>query len=249
MADSDSDGPISVEELHADRFYCFAHRGAMGYEPENTLASFAKALELGARWIETDLFLVEGELVTIHDDRLEATTNGKGRVSQSSLAYLRTLDAGNGQKIPLFTELLDLVGGRAGINIELKGFGTALALADALGQAVSMPSWSSDHFLVSSFNHPELSVFAAACPEVRIGALTAGIPLHLARFAEELGAWSLHLSVNFVTEELVRDAQLRGLKVFVYTVNEKQDYERLVGIGVDGIFTDFPDRFCSSPPR
>ena len=82
-------------------FICFAHRGASGHEPENTLLAIEKALSMGAPWIEIDVFCVEGELVVIHDERLEYTTSGRGYVTEKTLAHLRTLDAGKGQRIPL----------------------------------------------------------------------------------------------------------------------------------------------------
>ncbi len=169
-------------------FFLFAHRGAKGYEPENTLASFAKALELGANWIELDVFLVEDELIVFHDERLERTTDGSGQVLESSLEYLRSLDAGNGQRIPLLTEVFDLVDGKAGLNIELKGPGTAAGVVRLVKKLLSTSGWRRDQVVVSSFDHPELLVFARMMPEIRIGVLTANIPLGYAEFAEPFNA-------------------------------------------------------------
>ena len=107
------------------KLICFAHRGASGHEPENTLSAVEKAIELGADWIEVDVYAVKGELIIIHDERLERTTNGTGYVRDTSLAYLRSLDAGKGQCIPTLREVLDSVDRRAGINVELKGPNTA----------------------------------------------------------------------------------------------------------------------------
>lgn len=225
-------------------FFCFAHRGARGYEPENTLVAFDRALDLGARWIEADVFAVENELLVFHDEWLERTTNGTGRVMQSSLQYLRTLDAGKGQKIPLLTEVMELIDARAGINIELKGEGSAAPTARLIEKSLKKSRWTENHFLVSSFNHPELLAFSSLLPEIRIGALTGSIPLGLAAFADELGAWSVHASIEFVNREFVEDAHERGKKMFVYTVNHQYDFARLLDLGVDGVFTDYPDRFC-----
>jgi glycerophosphoryl diester phosphodiesterase len=236
--------PKDTEPALVD-FYLFAHRGAKGHEPENTLAAFTKALDLGAVWVETDVYLVEGELVVFHDDRLERTTNGTGYVSESSLEYLRSLDAGNGQRIPFLTEVLDLIEGKAGINIELKGPGTAARVASLLDRLLSSTSWRRDQLIVSSFDHPELLAFVRTMPEIRVGALTANIPLGYAEFAEPFNAWSIHASMEFVNCEFVEDAHRRGKKVFVYTVNHPDDYARLRKLGVDGVFSDFPDRFLS----
>jgi len=226
-------------------FYLFAHRGAKGHEPENTLAAFAKALDLGARWMETDVYVVEDELVVFHDGRLERTTNGTGYVSESSLEYLRSLDAGKGQRIPFLTEVLDLIEGKSGINIELKGPGTATRVAVLIKQLLTNTSWRRDQFIVSSFDIPELLAFVRMMPEIRVGVLTANIPLDYAEFAEPLNAWSIHASMEFINREFVDDAHGRGKKLFVYTVNHPEDYERLRKLGIDGVFSDFPDRFLS----
>jgi len=227
-------------------FFLFAHRGAKGYEPENTLAAFAKAIELGASWIELDVHLVEDEVVVIHDDRLDQTTNGSGYVTESSLEYLRSLDAGNGQQIPFLTEVFDLVDGKVGLNIELKGPGTAASVASLLSQTLATSGWRRDQFIVSSFDHPELLAFARRMPEIRVGALTANIPIGYAEFAAPFHAWSIHASLEFVNREFINDAHRRGKKLFVYTVNHPDDYARLRELGVDGVFSDFPDRFLGA---
>ena len=108
------------------------HRGAAGHEPENTLRSVEAALRLGANAIEIDVHQVEGRLVVIHDDRLERTTNGEGRLAAHSLAALRALDAGQGERIPTLDEVIELVAGRAELVIELKGADTAEPVARLL---------------------------------------------------------------------------------------------------------------------
>ena len=225
-----------------DEMIYFAHRGARGHEPENTLRAFSRALELGARWIELDVYPVENELVVFHDLRLERTTNGTGFVWQQTLEHLRLLDAGKGEVIPLLGEVFDLVGPETGINIELKRFGAAEPVARFLRQRLAHGSPGPERWLVSSFIHSELSAFAQLMPEVRIGALTASLPLDLARFAEELGASSVHPAIDSVNGDFVRDAHRRGLKVFVYTVNHPEELAWMRELGVDGVFTDFPDR-------
>jgi glycerophosphoryl diester phosphodiesterase len=227
-------------------FYCFAHRGASGYAPENTLRSFSKALELGARWIELDVFAVERQLIVFHDERLDYKTNGVGLVTDASLAYIRSLDAGEGEQIPLLAEVLDLIDGSAGLNIELKGERTAAPVAVQIEQALRGSKWKEDQFIVSSFNHPELLAFSGVMPEIRIGVLTKSIPQGYAAFAEAMGAWSVHASLEHVTREFVEDAHARGKKMFVYTVNHPDDFAELVEMGVDGVFTDYPDRFVGS---
>jgi glycerophosphoryl diester phosphodiesterase len=137
-----------------------------------------------------------------------------------------------------------LIDGAAGLNIELKGAGTANLVADLLKQVCSRTKWEHEQFIVSSFNHPELLAFSSLMPEIRIGALTDGIPLGYAAFAEQLSAWSVHASLEFVDREFVENAHSRGMKMFVYTVNRPDELTRVLEMGVDGVFTDYPDRLC-----
>ncbi len=225
-------------------FICFGHRGASGYEPENTLSSFEKALALGCPWIELDVYFVGGELLVIHDDFLERTTNGKGEVMDSGLYYLRSLDAGNGQQIPTLEEVAELVDGRCGINIELKGPDTAKP-ASVFAAALCRGYWQEDQFLFSSFNHKEL---ALTDPSFRRGALFHKKADYFER-AEKLGAYSINLSRKLVSNKLVKECHQRNFKVFVYTVNEPKDIEQMVDMGVDGVFCDYPDRVFDTLKR
>src|SRR5436309_1394238 len=99
-------------------FLCIGHRGARGHEPENTVRSVRRAMELGANGIEVDVYFVDGELIVIHDDTLDRTTNGHGPVVEQSLDFIRSLDAGKGEKIPTLREIFDAVDRRAFINVE-----------------------------------------------------------------------------------------------------------------------------------
>ena len=148
------------------------HRGAMGYEPENTLRSFKKALELGVDMIEFDVYVCKsGELVVIHDDTLERTTNGKGLVIEKTLAELKELDAGKEEKIPTLEEIMDLADKKVKINIELKGDNTAKPVLNMIEKYVDEKGWKYDDFLVSSFNHGELKNFKELNPKIKTGIL------------------------------------------------------------------------------
>jgi glycerophosphoryl diester phosphodiesterase len=222
-------------------FILFAHRGASGYEPENTLLAFERALAMGARWIELDVYAVEGELIVIHDERLERTTNGTGFVMDKALSYLRNLDAGKGQKIPFLREVFDLISNRAGINIELKGPQTAVPAAALIAAAITAGRMTAEQFIVSSFNRKELLHFKDIYPEIRIGVLVSGVPRRYSMFAEKTGAYAVHAGMNMVNGRFVAGAHRRGLKLFVYTVNTREDLKRMQDMGVDGVFTDCPD--------
>jgi glycerophosphoryl diester phosphodiesterase len=224
---------------------CIGHRGACGYAPENTLEAFELAITMGCPWLELDVYAVAGELLVIHDDTLERTTNGKGRVMQTPLATLRALDAGNGQQIPTLREVLELVDHRAGINIELKGPDTAAPVSQLL-QAYLVKGWRSDEFMLSSFDHKEL---ALADPLFRRGALFHRSVKNYLERTDRLGAYSLNLSIRLVSAELVKAAHEHGLQVFVYTVNEAADIQRMRDYGVDGIFCNYPDRVQQVQPK
>ncbi|BBG83941.1 glycerophosphoryl diester phosphodiesterase [Aeromonas hydrophila] len=223
-----------------------AHRGASGLAPENTLKAIRLALALGAGAIEIDVQLADGELWVFHDRRLERCTDGSGVLTAQSRAYLASLDAGEGEGIPTLWQVMEAIAGQAELHIELKGSQTADEVARLTRRAEAELGFAPTQWVVSSFHHPELARFAALRPDIRLGALTSTIPLTLAKFAAELGAWSLNCDVDFVDQALVQDAHGRGLKVLVYTVDEPADQAMLAAIGVDGIFTNRPDRFL--PP-
>lgn len=212
------------------------HRGAAGLAPENTLPSFVRAVELGVNAIELDVHVVAGELVVIHDDTVDRTTNGCGAVANFGLAPLRALDAGDGWPVPLLDEVVSALPDGIGVNIELKGPGTAAPAAAFLGSRPSLD------VVVSSFDHRQLDEFHRLAPQIRVGPLFSrwrGDPWAVAAGLE---AWSVHLSLRAATAERLREARRRGYRPLVYTVNRLEQARALVADGAAGIFTDRPDR-------
>ena len=220
---------------------CIGHRGAMGHAPENTLASFQKALELGTPCVELDVYYVDGKLMVFHDDRLERTTNGSGYLLDRNFDYLRSLDAGNGEKIPTLREVFEAIDLRAGVNIELKGPDTARPVVEFIS-ALRKHGWNDDLILVSSFNHRELAEVRRIDSRIRLGAMIVGLPVDNAAFAAVLGAYSVHLSLEFIDRRFVDNAHSRGLRVFVFTVNHPDDICKMEKLRVDGVFTNYPER-------
>lgn len=220
---------------------CIGHRGAMGHAPENTLGSIRKALELGAPCMEVDVYYVDGHLVVFHDDRLERTTDGAGYLCEQSFDYLRSLDAGDGQRIPTLEEVCEEIDSHACLNIELKGPDTAIPVAELLSKLIEN-GWDREKFLVSSFHHLELLEMKRLHQDIKLGALIRGLPVDGAKFAEDLGAFSVHQSLDFVDQRFVDDAHERGLKVYVYAVDHPEDIARMQALGVDGVFTGYPER-------
>ncbi len=219
------------------------HRGACGYEPENTLRSFAKAITLGVDIIELDVHVCKsGEVVVIHYDKVDYTTNGNGYVYEKTLDELQSLDAGQGEIIPTLEEVLNLIDRQVKVNIELKKPDTVQSVAHIIERYVHKKGWSYDDFLVSSFNHYALQQFHALLPQVDIGALLIGIPIGFADFAQKVNASIVVVAFHFINQDFVDDAHNREMKVFVFTVNDKDDIQRIKALGVDGIISDYPDR-------
>jgi len=226
------------------------HRGASGYEPENTLASFKKAMRLKFDMVEFDVQMCKtGELVIIHDDKVNRTTNGKGLVREKTFKELRSLDAGKGQKIPTFKEVLNLVQGKCQANIELKTKGVAEAVAKELIKlfkaGVNPATW-----LVSSFHFKELVKFReyllktnpVLAGKIKIGILFMKVPKSYLKLCRQINAYSINPDLKKIKRKLINEAQQNGLKVFVFTVNTEKDIARMKEWGVDGIFSNFPDK-------
>ena len=221
----------------------------MGHAPENTIASVQKALELRASCIEIDVYLVDGQLVVFHDQRLDRTTNGSGFIGTHTFDALRTLDAGEGEQIPTLTEVCQAVDAQMGINIELKGPGTAIAVVGLVAAQVQK-GWDKALFLVSSFDHSALGKVKQLDPDIQLGVLLSregladGIGL-----AARLGAYSIHPDAESVSLQWVEQAHAVGLKIFAYTVNRTDQIHKMGQLGVDGVFTNFPDRIVDELGR
>lgn len=230
---------MSLKEKNVLRF---GHRGACGYEPENTLASFRKALAIGVDALECDVWLsADNELVVIHDPRVDRTTDGTGLVKTKTYSELFLLNAGNGEKIPKLIDVMNLARGKARINIEFKDPEVALLLADFLKRQTTEGQWRVEDVFVSSFVWKSLRRFHRAAPQFKIGILVDHDPFFFL-IALQTRAYSINLPLYYAFAPIVWFVHLFGWKVFVYTVNDPSDIARMKRIGVDGIFSNFPDR-------
>lgn len=219
------------------------HRGAMGHTPENTLLSIRKAIELGADWVEIDVHFVAGKLLVFHDDTLDRTTDGTGPLGNLSFSELRRLDAGEGERIPTLCEVIETTAGKVGLNIELKGKGTAAPVVELLA---SLTEQHRDTLLLSSFKEIELENVSELDSAIKLGVLVGrrakeSFEKSLS-LAKRINAYSIHLNVREITGPIVHRAHQAALRVYVYTVNQNNDVQRMKRLGVDGVFTDFPDR-------
>jgi len=228
-----------------------AHRGASGSAPEHTRAAFVRALGLGVDMIELDVQLSRDEqLIVIHDHELERTTSGTGLVRHHTLAELRALDAGAwfasgfaGERILTLDEVVELVAGRARLNVELKAPAPDWPILVPRLLAVLGAGGLSASAVVSCFDPEALVAVRALNAGVRLGLLWQHQDVTEAwRWAQELQAVSIHPFWMLVSPDLVAAAHARRLQVLVWTVNDPSTMRALVTKGVDGIMSDFPER-------
>ncbi|MBM4124352.1 MAG: hypothetical protein FJ246_05280 [Nitrospira sp.] len=214
------------------------HRGAAGYVTENTLASIAKAVELGADLVELDVLATrDGRLVVFHDRRLDRLTTGKGLVAETVWADLRRLTVTGGHRIPTLEEAVAAAEGKVGLMLELKAQG----IADQLSDAMTRIGFAGP-LIYASFFHDDLQRLRRLQPKAHTLALIVGRPVHPATFA--LDAKATHVGIAFETLDhpYVETLHAAGIKVFAFTVNDPTDIQRMAQLGVDGIVSDFPDR-------
>lgn len=216
---------------------CIGHRGARGHEPENTIRGIRRALAMGVRGIEIDVHAVHGRLLVIHDDSLTRVAGVDKQLHELTFDELRKLDVGSGEQIPLLEEVLAIMPHEILFNIEMKGKGCASLLVPILSR-----HQAPEQLLVSSFHHLELRQFHMAMPSIATGILLCGMPLRMVSDARECGATHININLENATPDVIEEIHQAGMKVLVYTVNNPQDIERMRTLGVDGIFTDFPDR-------
>ena len=219
------------------------HRGAMGYETENTLASVQKALDLGVDMIEIDVFKCKsGEIVVFHDETVDRLANSGGRIEDFTFFEVRQLTLEGGHKIPTLQDVLKLMAHRVPLNIELKGAGTAERVHHITTYYCGKEGWDPSQFLISSFNWDELRAYRALDPNAHIAVLTEGDPLEALDVARELGAESINPAYGKINPENAGAIHDAGYKIYVWTVNEPKQFEELKAMGVDGIFTNYPDQ-------
>lgn len=219
------------------------HRGACGYAPENTLASFRKALELGVDGVELDVHLcASGEPVVIHDESLERTTSGKGFVRERTLEELKTLDAGNGEAVSSLSEVLAMLDKRCRVFIEIKADEAAIPTALLVEQCVLKDGWAYDQLILIAFHHHLLQDMRRVNARFHTGALLVGIPVNYAQIALDAGANYILPSINQLNTPFVQDAHQRGLKVSTWTANSDAQISKAKALGVDAIMSDYPDK-------
>ena len=217
------------------------HRGAAGHAPENTLAAVRQGIELGVDFVEIDVRrTADGVLVALHDATVNRTTNGRGRVEALSLGEVRTIDAGNGERIPTVEEVLQMAGRRTGLMLELKVDGLA-HLAVQTVQKVQLDT----PVIYASFLHKELTHVRVVETEAALMVLFDRLPRAAVPYAMQYQPEYVGLRHDRATRPLVDAFHRENVKVWVYTANSLADIARAISIGVDGVISNFPERIPS----
>lgn len=215
-------------------FLTVGHRGVMGVEPENTLRSFRRAEQAGLDQVELDLHLSkDGALVVMHDAEVDRTTDGSGLIRDLTLAEIRTLDAGLGERVPVFEEVLDAVD--RPIQAEIKDAAAARALADTLRERGATGRVS-----VLSFHDEALAEIHALLPDVPTVLVASVLGPDIVPRAQAVGARLVSLDLTQLNLDVVRRCQAAGIAVMAWTVNTAQDWALARALQLDGAATDLP---------
>lgn len=249
------------EVLPSNEFVIVGHRGAAGHAPENTIVSFRKAIELGADWVELDVHRSkDGQLIVIHDATLDRTTNGTGPVSSMTFEEIRALDAGSwfgeafaGEKVPSLAEVIVGINGERKLLIEIKW--PEEGLYEGLGREVAQEvhKYGADNWcIIQSFESAYLEEAAETGYNIPLQKLLVSqtaiffVPFYQdnkfrAGRVSTAGVESINYHHKMLSKGIVDVHHADGLKVIPYTLNTRQDMMKVLGMGVDGVITDFPD--------
>ncbi|CAG6392508.1 glycerophosphodiester phosphodiesterase [Streptomyces cocklensis] len=217
-------------------FLTVGHRGVMGVEPENTLRSFRRAEQAGLDQVELDLHLhlsKDGALVVMHDAEVDRTTDGSGLIRDLTLAEIRTLDAGLGERVPVFEEVLDAVD--RPIQAEIKDTAAARALADTLRER-----GATERVSVLSFHDDALAEIHSLLPDVPTVLVAGKLGPDIVPRAQAVGARLVSLDLTQLNLDVVRRCQAAGIAVMAWTVNTAQDWALARALRLDGVATDLP---------
>ncbi len=228
----------------------FAHRGFSGKYPENTMLAFIKAYEAGADGVELDVqCTADGEVVIIHDEKVDRTTNGTGNVRDYSLQDLRKLDASyiytgkmGVNPIPTFEEYCkwavdkDLV-----TNIELKtGVYEYPGIEEKVWNLIQKYNLQ-DKVLISSFNHFSILRMKKIAPNLKYGLLSETWLIDAGKYTADLGIECYHPSYHNLVDSVIDEIKSHGIEINAYTVNERDEVKRLLDKGIDCVIGNFPD--------
>lgn len=215
------------------------HRGGRNEAPENTLKGFRHALDCGIEIIELDIHLSsDGHLMVIHDDTLERTTNGKGRINDFTCAQLQELDAGEGEKVPTLPESLDLIlSHQCEVQVEIKDGKTLSHLIEFI---ITIEKAKHSLITVISFHHGWLKSFKEKLPHIKTAALLYGHVIDPASVAKACLADGLSFNISFIDQRICDAVKKENLMLTGWNANNAEDFQRMKEIGIDYLGTDCP---------
>ncbi len=226
-----------------------AHRGASGTFPENTLSSFREAIRLGVESIEFDVHLSkDGELVVIHDNSVDRTTDGSGKIENLTLKEIKTLDAGvkfhsrfSGERVPILSETLDIMPSNIKLNIHVKAYPTTrdILIEKVINEMVRRDILDNAFFTSDA---DTIKLVKKMNPNITVCNLSGQDGVGYVDFSMALGSYILQPNRNVVTKELVNKAHANEMQVNVFYADTEKDMLALIEMGVDGILTNFPER-------
>ncbi|MCC6274909.1 MAG: glycerophosphodiester phosphodiesterase [Leptospiraceae bacterium] len=235
-----------------------AHRGYSSHYPENTMLAFQRAIDVKADMIELDATLTSDFIpIVIHDDTLKRTTSGKGKVRNVSYNVIREFDAGSwfhrdyrGEKVPLLQDVLaHIASSPVSLNIEIKAESHDKRVSEKNIESQIIPLLRNykilDKTIVSSFEPDVLKRMRKLSDKVKLGFIFDRKKGNISdpfQFAKEINAYSVHLQKRLIQKETIQKAIAADLKLYVFTVNKESDMEKMLKLGVDGMFTDYPER-------
>lgn len=246
--------PNTIEAFQSptSRARVIAHRGFSGRAPENTLASIREAIAIGADMVEIDVTLTaDDEVVVIHDEKVQRTTDGHGLVAGFTLAQLQQLDAGSwfaprfaGERIPTLEQILEAVDGKILLNVEIKSEAVPGGVAGKVAAAIQARGMV-HQVIVSSFSPRALEEMRSAAPEIPTAVLY-NPKLHRGMDPVEIvtgcGASAFNIRGSRLTDEMLRRCSEHGIPVGIYTIDKPERMRRFLDRGVNAIFTNHPDR-------
>jgi glycerophosphoryl diester phosphodiesterase len=223
-------------------FETLGHRGAPKQAPENTLLSFRRAIDIGVDWIEFDLRRSrDGVLVVIHDDTVDRTTDGKGKVCDMTLDELQMLDAGNGQKIPSLRQVIDLAKGRVKMDMEIKETGIEMDVVDAIRS-----SGIAGHSMVSSFLYDSIRKVKELSPDIVTAAIMDKLPENpencLDMLFDDVNTRTLMISKKIALEPFVGEVRRLGFSLGIWNADTPGEIERYAAMDPRYLCSNYPER-------
>lgn len=218
------------------------HRGAMGHETQNTVASIKKAMKIGVDMIEIDVFVIKsGEVVVFHDELLDSLTNATGKIEDFTMDELKKVVVNGNHHIPTLEEIIDTIDKKVPLNIELKGKNTAISTHQIVKKYLKK-GWKKKDFVISSFLWEELILYRKLDRSIPIAVLTEEDPIKAIDFGVQIYAFAINPWYKSLNKKNVNYIHKKGFKIYTYTVNEPSDIKKVIELGVDGIFCNFPER-------